>query len=143
MSWSVHELDAPAVTLSLQNTAVHAKAGIMIRETSAADSRHVILDIEPDGNVEFMTRSATGGATTWLGGTSRARPIWFKLARSGTFVTGSISTDGVTWTSVGTANAPLTSTVLVGLVVTSHDVSTLNTATFDQVAITDLNGAPK
>src|SRR5262245_11148861 len=34
---------------SLQDTNTYAKAGVMIRATSAVDSAHVILDVRPNG----------------------------------------------------------------------------------------------
>ena len=34
----------------------HAKIGLMIRATLDPDSPHVILDRQPDGSIEFMTR---------------------------------------------------------------------------------------
>src|SRR5690349_11370827 len=44
-------------TRSLDNTDPHAKVGIMFRQTLDAGSVHVILDVQPDGSVEFMTRN--------------------------------------------------------------------------------------
>src|ERR1043166_4310322 len=38
-----------------------AKAGLMIRSTLDPGSPHVILDVKPDGSVEFMTRAVEGG----------------------------------------------------------------------------------
>src|SRR5882672_850952 len=45
---------------SLQNTNTFAKAGVMLRATTAADSAYVILDVRPNGSIEFMTRPTTG-----------------------------------------------------------------------------------
>ena len=53
---------------SLQNTHPHAKIGLMIRLTVAADSPHVVLDLQPDGSVEFMQRATAGVETTFIGG---------------------------------------------------------------------------
>lgn len=117
----------------MQNTNVYAKAGVMIRASTDPGSPHVILDLNPGGNIEFMTRSTQSGATTWVTGTSGATPVWLQLALSSSTVTASVSSDGSTWTTVG--STPVTFGAGVdGLVVCSHDTNTLNTATFDNVA---------
>jgi regulation of enolase protein 1 (concanavalin A-like superfamily) len=125
---------------AIQNTNPDAKAGIMIRETLAAGSRHVVLDVEPSGNIEFMTRSATDGATSWIAGASHAPPVWLKLVRTGTSITGWISSDGSGWTQVGATSVTMAGSVSVGLAVTSHNAAVLNTSTFDNVAISGNSG---
>jgi hypothetical protein len=125
---------------SLLNTNTNAKAGLMFRGDLTAGSPHVILDVEPSGNIEFMTRSTSGGQTTWLAGTTRAAPVWLMLVRSGSTVTGFMSTDGSTWTTVGSTAISLPATTNVGLIVTSHDTSQINTATFDSVAVSATSG---
>ncbi len=119
----------------IQNTNTFAKAGIMLRATTAANSQHVILDLRPTGDIEFMTRSTTGGATSWLAGATHAAPVWLQLALSGSTVTASISADGVTWSPVGSTTISFPSSVDAGLIVTSHDTSALNTSTFDSVTV--------
>jgi hypothetical protein len=117
-----------------QTTSQFAKAGIMIRQTGDRSAAHVVLDLKPDGGVEFMTRSAAGGGTTFLAGATVSSRPWLKLARAGSRVTASVSTDGSTWTVLGSAE--LAGSALVGLAVTSHDTTVLNQAIFDQVSVT-------
>jgi hypothetical protein len=125
---------------SLQNTNGNAKAGLMFRASQTAGSAHVILDAQPGGSIEFMTRSTNGGQTSWLAGATDPVPVWLKLVRSGSTVTGFASADGSTWTTVGSTTISLPASASVGLVVTSHDTSQLNTATFDQVAVSVTSG---
>ena len=125
----------------VQNTNPYAKAGLMMRETTAAGARHVIIDVRPNGSVEFMTRTATGGATTYIAGASRPTPAWLRLTRSGSTVTGAVSADGTSWTTVGSTSTTMPASVRIGLAVTSHDNTLLNTSTFDNVALTG-GGAP-
>jgi hypothetical protein len=111
----------------------------MIRE-SAFDpsSAHVLVDVRPDHEVEFMTRLASGDATTYLGGVELlSDSIWLKLRREGNVVTAFVSTDGLTWTAGG--STPFTSpSAAFGFAVTSHDNSALNQAVFDDWSVTEI-----
>jgi hypothetical protein len=113
-----------------------AKAGVMIRDSDDPGSAHVILDLRPTGDLEFMTRTATGGSTTFIGGTSAGLPIWLKLARAGASVAGYVSSDGLAWTMVGSTTTALSNLQTeLGLIVTSHDAGAVNTSTFDNVDV--------
>jgi hypothetical protein len=115
----------------------------MMRESLAADSRHVILDIEPTGTVEFMTRQDAGGNTRWIAGSSHLFPAWLRLTRSGSTIEGSISDDGMTWWTLGSTTFAATGPIFVGLPVTAHNAALVNTSTFDNVAVTGGGSAPK
>jgi len=119
---------------ALQNTNAYAKGGVMLRETGNAGSIHVLLDAKPGGGVEMLVRTSTGGSTTYLAGNSAGIPVWLKLVRTGTKVTGYTSTDGTTWTTVGTATVTMATSIVAGLAVCSHNTAALNTATFDNVS---------
>jgi hypothetical protein len=119
---------------SIQNTNTYAKAGIMLRGSSAAGAAHVILDVRPNGAVEFMTRSAANGDTTWLASTTQAAPAWLKLTRSGSTVNGYVSANGTAWTQIGTTSLAAGSSPIGALIVTSHDTTQLNASTFDNVS---------
>jgi hypothetical protein len=119
----------------IQNTSANAKAGIMFRSSLAANAANVILDLNPTGNIEFMARTSDGGSTGWLSGTTQLAPVWLELVRAGSTITGFVSTDGTAWTQVGSTTLAFAARIDVGLVVCSHDTTTLNTSTFDSVAI--------
>lgn len=121
---------------SLQNTTPFAKAGVMLRDGVTPEAAHVILSIRPTGDLEFMQRSATGGGTRFIATAPTPPPYWVRLARAGTNVTASISSDGAIWVPVGTATAAMPASVLAGMVVTSNDSSRLNTARFEGVSLT-------
>jgi hypothetical protein len=123
----------------VQSTDPFAKAGVMLRGSypiGAADADNVILDVRPTGDIEFMARPSSGAPTTFIAGASHDLPVWLKLARVGATVTGSISADGLDWTAVGTTTVPQFEAMDIGLAVTSHNTSALNTSTFDTVAVT-------
>lgn len=86
---------------------------------------------------EFMSRATNGGETTFLASASGAVP-YARLSRTGSTVTGMVSADGVTWTTVG--STPLEGDASIGFAVTSHDNATLNTSTFDSVTFNSSDG---
>src|SRR6185503_18813400 len=107
--------------------------GVMFRDTLAAGSAHVLLNVRPNGSVEFISRTVTGGATAYLAGSLQPPPVWLRLSRSGSTFTGEVSNDGTAWTVVGSTSVALAATVSAGLIVTSHDMARLDRATFDHV----------
>jgi hypothetical protein len=134
--YPVQHAQVTARVTSVTNTNTFAKVGVMIRDSEAPNAAHVILDVRPTGDIEFMARSSTGGPTTYIGGTNLSLPAWVKLVRSGAVVTGYVSSNGITWTSLGNVTTALSDTTTqLGPVVTSHDPGALNTATFDNVEV--------
>jgi hypothetical protein len=127
--------DVAVRVTSVQNTSVNAKAGIMVRASLRADSPHVILDLKPNSEIEFMTRTTAQGSTSWLSGANQIMPAWLKLARAGSTVTGYSSADGVTWNRVGTTMVAFANPAYIGFVVSSHASGVLNTSTFDNVVV--------
>jgi hypothetical protein len=118
---------------SLQNTSAFAKAGVMMRSSTSAGAADVIVDVKPDGGIEFMSRSSDGGSTTWYNGWGATVPVWLALVRSGSMVNAYAAADGGQWLWVGGVNMNFSATVNGGLVVTSHATQQLNSATFDNV----------
>ncbi|MDP4209374.1 MAG: LamG-like jellyroll fold domain-containing protein [Bacteroidota bacterium] len=125
-----------ARVLNIQNTNTSAKAGIMMRETLTAGSRHCLLGYRPSSSVEFVRRLTTGGSSTSEAVTSLTSPQWVKLLRIGTSFTSYRSVDGITWTQAGTTQTiSMATSMYVGLAYTSHVNTTLGKAQFDHVNI--------
>jgi regulation of enolase protein 1 (concanavalin A-like superfamily) len=61
--------------------------------------------------------------------------VWLRLERRDAQIIASRSPDGVTWSEVGRDTVGMSSTVHVGLVVTSHDDAALARAEFEHVAV--------
>jgi hypothetical protein len=137
-----------AEVTGITNTDDGAQAGVMFRDSPAADSMDVALVATPADGVVLEWRDATGGdtATEVVSGVpapSASNPVWVELIKSGTTYSGFYSTDGSTWIPVGT---PVTvsfsnDVYLAGLAVTANNDSALNTATFLNVSVT-APGAP-
>jgi PKD repeat protein len=125
-----------ARVLTMQNTHNYAKAGVMVRGSLDANAAQAIMNSNPGGGVEFLSRAGQGQSTRVVGTATQSRPAWMKLVRSGSTLTGSVSRDGSSWTQVGSTTISMNTTVYVGLAVTSHDTSLVNTATFDSVTLT-------
>jgi hypothetical protein len=120
---------------SVQNTSSWAKAGIMIREALTTTSTFADIMITPGAGAAFQYRASTGASAAHTGGPSVTAPYWVKLVRVGGTLTGSVSSDGSTWTTVGQTSISMASSVYIGLAVTAHDTTQLNTSTFDNVTV--------
>jgi hypothetical protein len=59
-----------------------------------------------------------------------------RLIRTGDTFTGYVSTDGHDWKQVDRIVVPMGRTIYVGLALTAHNNSALNSALFDHVAVT-------
>lgn len=109
-----------------------AKSGIMIKQSATAGSPYALLAVTPEHGITFQ-HNFTGDA----GSAPYALPnAWLKLARSGDTVTGYTSADGVNWTEISSVAVALAADVEVGLFVSSHNGSQINTSVFDNVAVT-------
>jgi uncharacterized protein (DUF2141 family) len=128
-----------ARVMNVQATDPWSKAGLMIRESLAADAPHVSMLATAANPWTFLWRSVSGGTSFSTKGTNTQVPGWLKLTRIGTTITGYYSPDGTTWTQLD--SEPLTGTTLyIGLVVTSHNVNARATDAFTNVSVTALSG---
>jgi hypothetical protein len=125
----------------ITNTGTFAKAGVMFRAGPEDDAATAILDVKPDGGIEFMVRQETGGTMSFIAGAFTSRlPVRLKLQRNFATVTSEYIAyvyDDVrsAWTQIGFAAVATGAEALVGLAVTSHDTGVLNTSSFDNVAV--------
>jgi ABC-type transport system involved in multi-copper enzyme maturation permease subunit len=104
-----------ARVVSQQRTGPLARAGIMIKSSTEQGSPYATIAITPEHGVLMQADFGPD-----IAGTATAPPVWLRLARSGSSVTGYESADGVTWSEVGRATlAGLPPTVQAGLFVTS------------------------
>jgi hypothetical protein len=139
------QIVARVVTLPRAN--LLAKAGIMIRDTLAANSAHAGLFVTPAAGVRFLRRRETGGATTNAVKTDHhaiSLPCWLKLGRSGDTITAYRSADGGHWQLVGTDVIALPQTIHVGLAVTPQAGGLGHVSIFDSVSVVgDSRGSEK
>jgi regulation of enolase protein 1 (concanavalin A-like superfamily) len=120
---------------ALSGTDPWAKAGVMLRQSLDAGSAHGLMLVSLDNGLAFQRRTVTGGGSASTAGGSSRAPVWVRLKRQGQVITAAMSSNGTTWTTVGTATTSMVGHVYVGLAVTSHTKSATATATFDNVTV--------
>jgi ABC-type transport system involved in multi-copper enzyme maturation permease subunit len=120
-----------------------AKAGILLRPSAEQGSAYaaVMATGSHGDRFQYNYTNDKAGLPGAISGTS---PRWLRLTRTGDTVTGYDSTNGTTWSKIGTAHfAGLPATVSVGLFTTSPvsfqpsvaGYSTMATATFDHATV--------
>jgi hypothetical protein len=125
--------------LGITPTNPFAKAGVVFRDGTDPSAASVVLDIKPDGGVEFMARLCTGCERTYLGGATMTFPAYLVLSpgppEAPSTFTAKVSqtnpfqsSNGTT--TIGTVTVPMSNRI-GGVAVTSHDPSQLTTVMFD------------
>jgi len=110
-----------------------ARAGVMIRETLNTGSKHAAMLLTSGQGATFERRTSTGATTTATAASTLTAPSWVRVQRSGSTFTASTSSDGTTWTVIGTATISMGQNVHIGLATSSQVDGSLSTATLDNV----------
>jgi autotransporter-associated beta strand protein len=127
-----------------QNTNGWAKAGVAMRESLAANSKHVAMVTTATQGPQLISRSTTGGTSATINGTAATfTETWVRLVRVGNVITASRSADGVTWTTVGSVTVAMGSTIHVGLLSSAQNNTKLNEARFTNVSLSGTLNAPE
>lgn len=140
--WFVNQAWASDVTItarvvSEQNTGSGAKAGVIIRESTATGARSVFMGLTPTRGAQWVRRTSTGGNSSTTTASGFAAPYWVRLTRSGNAFAGYISSNGANWTSVASASVNMASNVMVGLAVCSGSSTAASVSVFDNVNVTN------
>lgn len=126
---------------NLGATDAWTKAGVMIRESLNADSKHAFALLSGTQGLAYQRRAAaTGGWTDHTAGGWATAPVWLKVERRGSTVTASYSGDGASWTQIGSDTISMASTVYAGLALSSHTSWAYATAEFSNVSMTGATG---
>lgn len=144
------------VTIHLESFSkadLYSKAGIMVRESLEAGSKHAFMVAFPDNNlrnhnnggIEFQYRKATNGECVAIyPENDTALPpefsvdfpnVWMRLSRTVDRFDAYFSTDGKDWKSYCSFELKLASKLLVGLGATSHNPHETVKAVFSGMAI--------
>jgi len=134
-------ITARVATISGQASWV--KAGVMIRGSLSPSSAQAFMLTSVAKGMAFQRRTSDGSTSVSTAGSTSTAPRWVKLTRAGNLITAYESSDGATWTAVGSDSfATMPANLLVGLAVSSHVYGTLATATFDHVTTSAMPNQP-
>ncbi|MBN1507413.1 MAG: lamin tail domain-containing protein [Sedimentisphaerales bacterium] len=122
-----------ARVLGMVDTDPWAKAGVMIRETLAAGSRHATQVVSALSGTAFLRRTTTSGASVSAQGNGYKPPYWIRISRRGNIFSGYYSANGVNWAQQGTETIAMSQDASVGLCVTSRAAGIPCSAVFDNV----------
>ena len=119
------------------------KAGLMFRESLNSGANYAFLGLTSGNGVYLQSQTLLGltvSATSTGAGVIKA-PYYLRLVRNGTSFTGSVSADGLNWTTVGSKTVSMSaSTIYIGLAVCSHSNNTLSEALFSDWTILNSSG---
>ena len=132
--------DFRARVVSMTGGGSSAKAGVMIRQSTAGNSRGAFMSSYGSSNAtssSWRTRATDGASWASVNGTGAPSfPRWVRVVRNGSSYSGFTSLDGTSWSTVGSAGTVgMTEPLLIGLAVTSNNTSALCSAVFDNVTI--------
>jgi hypothetical protein len=115
-----------------------AAAGVMIRNDTTVSASFASLNETTQNGLLFQWRSSIGAAAQSASLPGITGPAWLELTQQGANVSAFYSLNDINWTQVGSAQAITFSfaAALAGVNVTSSDNTSLNTATFSNVNIT-------
>jgi PKD repeat protein len=112
------------------------KAGVMIRESTAAGSPHAFMLTSVGKGMAFQRRRSAGALSEHTTAVAAGgAPRWVRLRRAGNVITAATSADGLVWNTVGSATFSMPASVLVGLGLTSHTTAASASASFDSVRV--------
>jgi regulation of enolase protein 1 (concanavalin A-like superfamily) len=129
------DVDIVARIDDLQSTKSYAKAGLMIRSSLSASSRHVFAHVTKGAGVRLIRRLSDGGTSTVTAGPSVTAPVWLRVVRTGSTVKTYSSTTGTSWTALTTETLALGTSAYVGLAVNGVSATTRSTAVFSSVSL--------
>jgi len=126
---------------SLQYTSSCAKAGIDYRASTDPTAANVSVVMLPacgysPTTLQVNYRTASGANSSQIFSGGNTLPNYLKLTRAWNLFTALVSSDGTTWTVVGSVTVSMPVTALVGLLGVSQNSTTLGQSVFDLASIT-------
>ena len=129
------DVEIVARVASLHGSNQWSKAGVMVRESLAANSRHSFAHFTVGNGYRLLRRTVTGGTSAGAGCAAGTTPGWVRLRRTGNTFEMGYSADRQTWASCGSVPITMAATVYVGLAVSNVDATRTATGVFDNVAV--------
>ena len=128
----VGDFDVKVRLNSISTAGAIDQAGLMARASLDPSSPDVFVSASPDQGFRFKDRDTPGAATNDITATvpTPYPNVWVRLQRSGNTFTGSYSTDGLSWTAIGTATVPMSDPIYLGLAAAANTTTATITAQF-------------
>ncbi len=119
------------------NTSAYAKTGVMMRQTTDADSAYYLAAVTPGQGIQVQYRSAQGAVAAESANISGTVPTYLQVSRTGSSFSAYTSSDGVNWTLVpgSTVTVNMSGTILEGVASTSHNTAAACFSTVDSVTV--------
>lgn len=110
------------------------QSGLMIRASLASNAAMAIVMYDKGfGMTRFAERASTGAGAIYTNGpTTKALPVWLRLNKSGSTLTGYSSVDGINWVQIGSSTVTYGSQFYVGFAVTNRS-ATIASAHYDSL----------
>jgi hypothetical protein len=117
------------------NTNNSAKTGVMFRDSTAANGAYAYAVVTPANGVYFQWRASAGASAQSSTSVSGLKaPIWLRVVRTGSSFAAYYSSNGSSWTQVGSSETiTMPTAAQVGLAVSSTNVSELSLGSFASV----------
>jgi hypothetical protein len=131
------DCDIRARVDSMTAPSASAKAGVMIRESLAANSRCAGVYVTPSSGVQFIWRTTAGSMVSIATVSGLTAPRWVRMQRVGNSFRAYHSSNGSTWTQFGgNKTISMATGAFLGQAVTSGTNSSLCTGTLSNVFAT-------
>lgn len=128
--------DNSSITAHLTGVSGGGWAGVTMRESTATGSKMVALKTQLTNFIRREARSITNGPKSTQQMLKVPPPSWLRIQRSGNIFSYYTSTDGISWSLVGTQTIAMNNCLLVGMFAESINVNTTTTASFDNITVT-------
>jgi len=103
------------------NDTIKCEGVVMARNTLENNAAFAATGETTGRGTQFHFRSAVGQSSASVAGVTSVAPYWVRITRAGNVFTGYVSTDGITWTQIGTPQTiSMASSVYCGLGVANH-----------------------
>lgn len=129
------DADIIARVYSIAESHEWSKAGVMMRNSLDASSRHAMMIVSGNSGAAFQYRVNDGGQSDGQTSANIKAPHWVRLVRKGDSFSGYESSNGTTWTRVADVSIDMNAIIYVGLPVTSHNDGVICEALFDNVKL--------
>ena len=130
---------------SMEQTDWWAKAGVMMRNSTASDSEFVLMSLSPNpnaGGVGYMLQNRNQSGEVLTPSNNNVGPVfvedfpyYMRLVREGDTFSGYASDENGNWELLGSRTIGMNQEILVGLAVTSHNDGVLNKTLFGNVSV--------